>query len=1011
MRVILVTSLSVTVLVIAGLLVLPWLIVWDDYRDELTEQVEGLTGQTMEVAGRIDLNLLPRPTLSLAQTTLVADPERPAVGRMEVDRLDLRLHPLPLLRGEFAVEEMRLVRPILELAERPDSSPAALVMAAGGGMLPVAGRGPSRVRVVDGRAVIVGADHGEPHRVEAINLSFEAVAAGGPYSLGGAFILGGQPFHLTARLGRIVEDAWSTVQLELIAEGAGDAPATLTFRGLTWGGATTPRVRGDFSLTGGDLVAGASALMRALGNGAETTALPLPLATDYRLSGRLTLEASRIELDDLQLEVAETEARGRLELWLEAIPRVDAQLELVRLGAPVALGMGDLDVGRLAVLASAVRGRIDVAVPTLSYRGEAIRRLRATLTLEPPGRVRIDNARAILPGQTNLSFAGAIQGLAPETVLSGDLSAVTNDLGTALRWLDIEPGELPEGRLRTLSLTGRLTLDDDSLRLTEAELRVDASRLSGSLAVTRAPPHRIAAAVELDRLNLDAYWPDGDPARLAEPLLGVFSRFDAAVEVRVARLLWRGLRLQDVVLDGRSVEGRLTLNEISLAGVADSRAQLTGEYDLHDSTFDLSAELHTGRPAQLLRRLDLEAPLILARLAPLSLRAEARGTLERTDLQLTLDHDEASLEVAGVVGWTGEAPTYELDLDARHPDYRTLLADLGLVAPPEADRPAPLSLTGKLKGDAAGDTTVVGTARLGEMSLTGRVGWQAERPRSRLTARISAGEPRLDTLVALGALAGLRPAPVVTRGPRPGAWSDAPLALRWLDSFDADVELSAKGGVAGAGFEAAARLEGGRMLIDRLSAPLWNGRMNLQLSLDVRRRLPFAAIALDLRAIDSTALAAWLDLPPVIEGSGDVYLEATAAGDNLRDLIRGLIGRAEVTLRRGRLLGAPLAALRPVPLPGANDESVPALDVPRLTGSFEIKRGIATVEELRLELDGTRAHLAGSVDLLLWVADLEVALDDHVASEATGLHLIGPLDRPQIRLLAPEASPAPGQAP
>jgi hypothetical protein len=182
--------------------------------------------------------------------------------------------------------------------------------------------------------------------------------------------------------------------------------------------------------------------------------------------------------------------------------------------------------------------------------------------------------------------------------------------------------------------------------------------------------------------------------------------------------------------------------------------------------------------------------------------------------------------------------------------------------------------------------------------------------------------------------------------------------------------------------------------------------------------LPFLALALDLRAIDPKALAAWLDLPPVVAGPVDLYVEATTAGDNPHDLIRGLIGDVRVTLPNGRLIGDELAALRLLPaaaLPddggAAGDPEAGAVPVADLAGSFALRRGIAITEAVPFALDGAEARLAGTVDLLLWAADLTLRLDDDRADdEAIGLRLVGPLARPQIRLLDP-AEPAPAQAP
>jgi uncharacterized protein involved in outer membrane biogenesis len=327
-------------------------------------------------------------------------------------------------------------------------------------------------------------------------------------------------------------------------------------------------------------------------------------------------------------------------------------------------------------------------------------------------------------------------------------------------------------------------------------------------------------------------------------------------------------------------------------------------------------------------------------------------------------------------------------------------------------------MTGSLSGDLSAEAALVGSARLGAMSLTGRVGWHRGPPRPRLSVQLSAGEPSLQALADLAAVVGLAPDPSLLGKPRPGDWSAQPLALHGFDALDADIELSGKGGVAGPGFEVLARLEQGRLLVDHLAAALWDGRLEAQASFDLARPLPFLALALDLRAIDPKGLAAWLDLPPVVAGPLDLYVEATTAGTTPSDLIRGLIGDAKVTLPDGGLSGDALAALRPrpdaAPADGgsaAGSRDAGAVPIADLAGSFTLRRGIATTAAVPFVLDGAEARLAGTIDLLLWAADLILRLDDGRADgAAVGLRLVGPLDRPQILLLEP-AEPMPAQAP
>lgn len=1020
MRIVIVLLLLLPGALIGGVLLLPRLVTWDDYRHEVTERAEAITGRSVAVQGRIDLELLPRPTLTLARATLSGDADAPDGHVLVVDRLDLRLKALPLLGGRFEVEEVRLVRPVVEIlqVEQPADATAALASAGSGFVLPLAAGGPSRLSVVDGRALLNdGRGAGGQRHIEAINLDLSAAGPDGPYALDGDFELAGQPFAFTAQLGQIQPEAWSTLQLVVTAGASSGAAARLSFHGLTWSNPAAPRLRGDLSITGSDARAGLAALGRALGH--DLAGLPVWLAARYRLAGQLEFSDQTAALDDLRLALADTEAAGKLRLEVGPKPAIDLRLDLAHLAAPEAWPLGgEGGLAALAALSTRLEGRIELSVQALEHRGDTIRRLRTSLVLDGAGKVTVEQARATLPGQTTVGFTGGIAGHAEDAALQGALTVVTSDLRAVLRWLRLEPAAVAKGRLRSMSLASQLALQAGTLRFSDAELRVDASRLAGSLALSLGPRPQIAGALALDRLDLDAYWPEGEPGQLIAGGLKALASVDAAIETNVERLTWHGLRLQEISLNGRWVEGRFTLDEFSLRDASDGEARLAGEFDLENNAFDLTAELATARPAQLLRRLGLAPPLMLARLTAVEVNGTARGDLDAFDLELDLASEGARLGLAGKIARTDGDSTYDLAVDASHSDYPELLGRLGIPRSPGKNGAEPFTLTGRLSGDLSAEAAVVGTARLGAMSLTGRVGWQRGPPRPRLSVRLSAGEPSLEALTGLAAVVGLRADPGLLERPRAGDWSTQPLALHGLDALDAELELSGKGGAAGPGFELSARLEQGRLLVNRLTAALWDGRLEAQASLDLARRLPFLALALDLRAIDPKALAAWLDLPPVVAGPVDLYVEATTAGNNPRDLIRGLIGDVRVTLPDGRLIGDELVALRLLPAApitddggAASEQDAGAVPIADLAGSFAVRRGIAMTEAVPFALDGAEARLAGTIDLLLWAADLTLRLDDgRAADEPIGLRLVGPLARPQIRLLEPP-EPVPAQAP
>jgi AsmA family/AsmA-like C-terminal region len=1011
LRILIVIAVALLALIAGGLVAVSNFVVWDDYRDELTAQAEAMTGRRVAIQGRIDLTLLPRPTLTLGQTTLASRADADDGVRLEVDRLDLRLKPLPLLGGRLDVAGVRLVRPVWQLDSAAEGFPKLMQLTGLAAWLPLTPGGPSRVSVVDGRAVLPEFTRGQPGQLEQLNLDLSTVEPSGAVVLGGTFSLNGQAFRADARFGPLSGERSNTLRLELTTVDPADAGAsTLTFGGVVWWRADAPRLRGELAVAGAD----ARSTIGAVGKAAGQQIVPMPswVAAPFRLTGRVGLEQDRLDLAEFALELDGAEVKGRLRLILAALPEIELDVTAPRLGLAGGLSADNLqrDLAPFLALASSVRGEIDLAVSEIETGPVPVHRLRTSVQLSGDGSATIKDARAVLPGETDVSFAGRFTGAGADAQLRGKLTAVTENLRPALAWLDLSPHQVPQGRLNSLTLASDVSLRHNAWRFSALELRVDATRVTGSAAVNWQPRAQIAANLVLDRFDLDAYWPDRAPADLLAGLAGPLGTIDAAIQAQLARLTWRGVHLQDVGLAGRSVKGRLRIDELTVGDLADAEARVAGQIDLANGAFDLSAELRNAQPARVLRRMGFAPSPLLARLPPLTLEGRATGPLEAAHLELEARDGAGKIDLAGQIGWAGRQAHYEFDVAAQHPDYRELLQDLGAASLPPEPSAAPLSLAGKVQREVGGAAQVAGTAQLGETSFTGKVAWQADQARPYIAARISVGQPTAPLLGGLLDLGGLRLEWPTPHGGFRGRWSERPFALPLLDRVDGELVLSSKGGLAGEGLELNARLEEGRLTVEHVSLALWQGRLHGQLSFDARRPLPHLIAALDLEAFDPAELAAWLGVPPIVAGPASLRVQATGAGDNVRALVGSLMGEVELAAADGPALGA---------LP---DEFTDALERPSdgqdgaaepagLDASFPLERGILVAQPTHLDFGDITTRLEGAVDLYLWAIDLTLR------SPAGGpaLKLVGKLHRPQVRLIGaagPEqAAPAPSASP
>ncbi|MGH6916431.1 MAG: AsmA family protein [Geminicoccaceae bacterium] len=1014
MRSFVITLILLVAVIAAVLATAPRLVDWDDYRELLTRQAEAITGGAVAIEGRISVSLLPRPTLTLARTRLAGGNGASGRTQLAIDRIDLRLRALPLLRGEIQVGDIRLVRPILEVDRAPDQD--ASPSDGSNPVLSLIAIRPDRLTMVDGRAVLRD-DQAVTWQLDAINIEVVAQSRDGPFALRGDFAAATQEFEVDAQIGRLGPDNVGTLQLTLSA--LGRQSASLRYHGAVWWHPDDLRARGDVTFAGQNTLSTVAMVGDALGH--TTPRLPSWLDLPFEVSGKLQLDRSRLQLDELRLLLAETKADGELNLAFGANPTMTLGLRAQQ------LELGDLSAARpadlapLAALSRALRGEIDLSVAALHYRDRTADRVRLRLTLAGDGAVAVDQASAILPGQTNLGFEGRLAARGEPVDLRGNVNAVTDDLGALLAWLDLRLPGVASGRLRTLSVSSALAIDGDAVEFSQAEIRLDATQLRGSAALemgggTGNARPRFALDAVLDRLNIDAYQADLLPTDVARLLQRALRHADAEISTRVDRLSWRGLLMRDVAIALRAEHGRLEVSNASLEVAGEAEVRLDGQVDLESGAFAWSAEIHTQRLARLLRRLDLEAPLMLTRVPPLTLAVSAVGRPEQFDLEAEIDDGAGRLAAIGKAAWLDGSPRYDLELELRHPDFNALVRPLGARTAVGGDaRPTALSFAGKLRG-AADQHTVAGSARLGDMSLTGLLAWQQEQPRPRYDLQLSVAEPTWEILTALLELTGFSPATALLETPVLGNWPRQPLHFDWLSQFDGSLKLSAKGGLAGEGSELDARLQDAELFVDRASARLPHGTLSMELTLDAGRPLPFLAASLDLREIDASWLAASLDLDPVIEGTMDLFGEATASGSSPYDLVRTLIGRVELAMSAGRLVGDEMAPIRRALSTGRNDHQntqdspagdAPALPFSDLVARFSLDRGIASTQSAALDVGDTAATVAGVVDLLLWAADLtlEVAAPAYPAQPVT-LQVVGPLKRPQTRLTVPPALPA-----
>lgn len=510
----------------AGLLLGPRLLDLGVYRSALGDQLTILSGRPLQIAGPVRLVFVPRPALQL-------DDVRAADGSFTAARIEVDPRWGALLEGRAEIRSARLIGVAGRLETVPDI---------GAGRLPL-----DEVSLVRGRFVLPGGG-----LVEARDMRLRR-ATNGALRVDGQLRLDGREIGFDAAL-----DAGEPAPLNgrLTLPGSGE----LIFVGALGG----DRVfRGRVDGKGGDL--GAIAAGLAL----------LPNGLPWQVGGAAEFSARRLALNDMRLVVGDATASGAVSYEPGAQgPRLDIALQLNRIDLDRISGaIPPWPVG----LNLPAAGNVDIGVAAATWRGGIVQQIRLEAGFAGGG-FDINRLAVLLPGAADLNLSGRFTGSDQARRFSGRLDAAADNLRATLEWLGADLAGIASDRLRRLQFTAGVELDADVVELTDLELRLDSSRLTGVAAVALRSRPSFSFDLDIDMLNVDGYWPRLDWAgKDGHSPLALLGGFDSNMKLSIARFTLDRMAGRGAEIDARLFAGTLKLETMRIADLEGSNLELAGD--------------------------------------------------------------------------------------------------------------------------------------------------------------------------------------------------------------------------------------------------------------------------------------------------------------------------------------------------------------------------------------------------------------------------------------------------
>jgi AsmA protein len=201
-------------------------------------------------------------------------------------------------------------------------------------------------------------------------------------------------------------------------------------------------------------------------------------------------------------------------------------------------------------------------------------------------------------------------------------------------------------------------------------------------------------------------------------------------------------------------------------------------------------------------------------------------------------------------------------------------------------------------------------------------------------------------------------------------WSDEPIELPPIGGADVDFALSTEAlKVRDLQLDRSAlalRLQGAHLALDLQEIALYGGRGSGQLDLEVVDGTPRIRNHFRLEGLQALPfLTAAADFER-LRGTANLELSSQTRGRTERELVRNLNGKGQATFRDGAIVGINLAAMvRNVAaaFEGRGTGEERETDFAQLSGSFAIRDGILTNDDLWLQAPVLRVAGRGQIDL------------------------------------------------
>jgi len=846
-------AVAIVVPLLGAAYVGPRLLDVEGYKLALADAVKQATGRELVIDGPLKLTLLPKLRVSARKVHFANAVGGTGAQMVEVQWIGASPSWSALLQGRVEIGRLILYKPVVVLETDANGVPNWEFKPGAGGQQ--AAGAPSeglhlavgKLDIVDGTLTYANPATGKTIKAEQVKATASVGSLEGPFSIDGTATVNGVPLSLAVAVNAPRDDGSNDAKLAVSVPNG-----HLSFDGRTSAIASDATISGHLEMTTGGLTDFISALVRAVGE-------PLPafgssVAGGFAFDGGIEISPTRLAINDFKASLGGDSAAGTLALaygsqpslqgklslrqvdldkWLELLaqpgvflpktappassaPAAPATKPPAAAATPAAPGKASppakppaapakpaVPAASLSPFPPQLGVDLDLEVGETAFRKGMIRDLVLALQVRN-GAITVPRLKATLPGEMLVQAEAAVDAAGKG---AGTFTLAGGKLRDTLAWLEVDASGIPQDKLRSLSIKGKVAATAGSVTVTDAALELDGQPARAGGALTFGPPFTVSATLDADRFDLDAYMPvvtATTPPAAVDPAAAAPDKPAAApdrstpklqLKARIARLLYRRETLGGVEANGTVQGNLLTLDSLKVADLLGAKLDLKGTIAdfARQPRFDLTFNATMPDTEKLLAYARLPK-FLNGRIGPSSASGGVAGTFEALSLRnATVSMLGSTAHATGTLR-IGDALSYDFS------GFSLQAADAGRLIAVAAGRAPTTSVgaiaaNGTLKGTDKqatfnGKFDALGATTNGLLAAT-----LGARPNITVKLRVP-GMLDFDRVLGVspeapGAPAAAAPAAGGTPFPvrKPGVATGKPIDLSGLRAFDATISL------------------------------------------------------------------------------------------------------------------------------------------------------------------------------------------------------------------------------